>query len=72
MSNEPEGQAGEEQVDEEMARADRTNGERTTPVEPAPRSDGSDAEAPRPDPDAPGVYVDDSEASSVAEPNEPA
>ena len=30
MSNDAEGQAGEEQVDEEMADADLTNGERTT------------------------------------------
>ena len=35
MSNDPEGQARDAQVDEEMARADRTNGERTQ-VEPEP------------------------------------
>ena len=67
MGNDPEGQAGDKQVDEEMARADRTNGERPTQDEHGPeqRSDGSDSEAP-------GAYVDDGDASSVAEPNEPA
>jgi hypothetical protein len=74
MSNDPEGQAGDEQVDEEMARADRTNGEPTTQDEPRPpqRSEGTDPEASRADPDAPGSYVSDGESLSVAEPNEPA
>ncbi len=74
MSNDPEGQADDAQVDEEMARADRTNGEGTTQGEPEPalRSDGSDPGAPDSDPEAPGSYVDDRKASSVAEPNEPA
>ena len=72
MSNDPEGQARDAQVDEEMARADRTNGERTQ-VEPEPaRSYGSDPGAPDSDPEAPGTYVDDRKTSSVAEPNEPA
>ncbi len=34
MSNDPEGQAAEEQVDEEMAHADLTSGERTAEDEP--------------------------------------
>ena len=67
MSNDPEGQAGDKQVDEEMARADRTNGERPTHDE-----HGSAQRSDRLDPEAPGAYVDDGDASSVAEPNEPA
>ena len=68
MSNDPERHAGDKQADEEMARADRTNGERPTQEEHGPEqhSDCSD-------PEAPGDYVnDDRDASSVAEPNEPA
>ena len=74
MSNDQAGRAGEEQIDEDMAEADRTNGERTAQDVPesAPRAAGSDREPPRADPEAPGTYVSDGEASSVAEPNEPA
>ena len=67
MSNDPKGQTDDEQVDEEMARADRVNGERPTPDE-----HGSADRSGRSDPEAPGAYVDDPNASSVAEPNEPA
>jgi hypothetical protein len=67
MSNDPEGQTEDEQVDEEMARADRANGERPVQAE-----HGSEERSGRSDPEAPGAYVDDSNASSVAEPNEPA
>ena len=54
--------------------ADLTNGERTAQDEPetAQRASGSDPEALSADPEAPGTYVSDGEASSVAEPNEPA
>jgi hypothetical protein len=57
----------DEQVDEEMAKADQTNGERppTDEHRPSQRPDGSD-------PDAPGGYVDDDDSAAVAEPNEPA
>lgn len=36
------------------------------------RAEGPADHAPRPDPDAPGNYVDDEEAPEVPEPNEPA
>ena len=68
MSNHSERQGSRErQVDEEMAKADRANGERPVQDEDgsAQRPDGSD-------PEAPGAYVDDEHASRVAEPNEPA
>ena len=68
MSNDPERQGSRErQVDEEMAKADRTDGERPVQDEDgsAQRPDGSD-------PEAPGAYVDDEHTFSVAEPNEPA
>ena len=68
MNNDPERQgARDKQVDAEMAKADRANGERPTQDEHGPpqRADGSD-------PEAPGAYADDEDASSVAEPNEPA
>ena len=67
MSNDPEGQTGDKQVDEEMARADRANGERSTRDE-----SGSEEHSGRSDPEAPGAYVDDRNVSSVPEPNEPA
>ena len=67
MSNDPEGEAGGKQVDEDMARADRTNGERPTHDE-----HGSAQRSDRSDPEAPGAYVDDGDASSIAEPNGPA
>jgi hypothetical protein len=54
-------------VDEEMARADRTNGER-----PPHDELGTQQRADRSDPEAPGAYLDDEDASDVAEPNEPA
>jgi hypothetical protein len=68
MSNDHKRQdARDKKVDEEMARADRTNGERPPHDEHGPpqRTDRSDREAP-------GAYVDDEDASDVAEPNEPA
>jgi hypothetical protein len=68
MSDDPERQGERDQrVDEEMASADRANGERPLSDEHArrQRSDGSD-------PEAPGAYVNDEEASIVPEPNEPA
>jgi hypothetical protein len=64
MSNDPE---RDERVDEEMARADRANGERP------PTDDGGHPQRSEdPDRDAHGAYVDDEDASTVAEPNEPA
>ena len=68
MGSDPERQGKrDDQVDEEMASADRTNGERPANDEHGPpqRSDGSD-------PEAPGAYVNDNDASRVPEPNEPA
>ncbi len=68
MGSDPERQGERDnQVDEEMASADRTNGERPADDEhePPKHSDGLD-------PEAPGAYVNDEDASSVPEPNEPA
>ena len=68
MSNDSERQGERDQrVDEEMASADRANGERPLSDERShpQRSDGSD-------PQAPGAYVNDEHASTVPEPNEPA
>ena len=64
MSNDPE---RDKRVDEEMASADRANGERP------PSDDGAHPQRSEDsDPEAPGAYVDDEDASTVAEPNEPA
>jgi len=64
MSDDDGRQANDDdRVDEEMARADRANGER--PPADEDRQRGAD-------PEAPGTYVDDEDAPEVAEPNEPA
>jgi hypothetical protein len=63
MSNDRE---RDERVDDEMARADRANGERPA------SDDGGPQRCEDLDRDAPGAYVDDEDASTVAEPNEPA
>lgn len=64
MSDDPE---RDERVDEEMASADQANGEG------AAGDDGGDPQRSEdPDPEAPGAYIDDEHASTVAEPNEPA
>ena len=68
MSNDSERQGEREKwVDEEMASADRADGER-------PRSDecGQPQRSEESDPEAPGAYVNDEHASIVPEPNEPA
>jgi hypothetical protein len=68
MSNDHESQGSrDEQIDEEMARADVANGERPPHDEHVPPQ-----RAHRTDPEAPGAYLDDEDASDVAEPNEPA
>ena len=64
MSDDPE---RDERVDEEMASADRANGEG-----PAGDDGGGPQGSEEPDRDAPGAYIDDEHASTVAEPNEPA
>jgi hypothetical protein len=55
----------ENEIDEEMARADRANGENR------PRPDAHERGG-KADPEAPGAYVDEEDAASVPEPNEPA
>jgi hypothetical protein len=68
MSNDPEGQSErDKRVDEEMASADRANGER-----PPSDDEGDPQRAEDSDPEAPGAYVDEEHASTVPEPNEPA
>jgi hypothetical protein len=57
----------DDQVGEEKASADRTNGER-----PETDNERSSTGPEGSDPDAPGRYVDDDDAAAVAEPNEPA
>ena len=64
MSNDPE---RHKRVDEDMASADRANGEG------AAGDDGGDPQrSEEPDREAPGAYTDDEHASTVPEPNEPA
>jgi hypothetical protein len=69
MSDDAERDRGRgDEIDEEMARADRTNGEGS----PGPDRQDRRARSAGSDPDAPGAYVDDEDATDVAEPNEPA
>lgn len=55
----------DDQVDDAERESERSGGDEK-------RAEGRADHTPRPDPDAPGNYVDDEDAPDVPEPNEPA